>query len=126
MRKMVLIPIDFMKIFYFDSNTETNVTPESPLEMEYTECLQLFNKLRNECSFIGVLLPLNRALQLYREPEALIWMEILDRQERSLEGANVNIPIAEAALEAAFKGQDIKESLKGNFLVWEKQTLPPK
>lgn len=113
-----------MRIFFNNSETGEAVPSAVPVDVTLAEVLMLWAKLISPRSFLGIILSDSMVLQLYLEADGGIYLEILDRERRTTLGANVNTPIAEAAIEAAFTGRDIYNELQQFFLVWTKDSLP--
>jgi hypothetical protein len=55
-------------------------------------------------------------MQIYISPEDKMSLEILDTKTLMAETASVTTPIAETAIEAAYKSIEIKAALKQFFL----------
>lgn len=110
---------------FFDYNDGENqpISPREPVEVSLDEALRALRKLRRERSFLGVILPNDRVLQLYVTEPRVLWLEVLDRRVRQTEGSLVSLPTAEAALDACYEGKEIKATPAPYLLTWKVEDL---
>src|SRR5688572_23601310 len=112
-----------MKVFYFNSETGEEVPSTHGVELDREGTIGAFAHLVRAGSFLGIYLDEKRALQIYLEQDGVTHLEILDRDSKETCSADVNAPIAEAAIEAAFSGKDIQTELQTFFLKWKRGRL---
>src|SRR3954465_15885662 len=112
-----------MKAFYSDYRKGDHIPSDNPAELDFANARRVLNTIRQEGSFLGVLLPDNDVLQLYQEKESLCTVELVHADRKVIEAVKVNMPMAERALEAAFVGEDVKTALSGLFLKWEEKSF---
>jgi hypothetical protein len=107
-----------MKIFYSDYQKKKHVLSSQPEEINHIDARVTLNRLRKEGSFMGIFLQNQDILQLIREREALITVELISKKTGVIEKTTVNIPMAEYAVEAAFSQSDVKSALDEFFVKW--------
>ena len=112
-----------MVFFDYNDGVTKPISPAEAVDASLDEALRILRKLRRERSFLGVILPNDRVLQLYVTEPRVLWLEVLDRRVRQTEGSLVSLPIAEAALHACYEGKDLKATLAPYLLAWKVDRL---
>ena len=106
-----------MKVFHHGCHSVRDTPSESAVERGAAETVLLLSKLGGTGAFLGVELDGNTVLQFWRE-EGMLHTEILDKKSRRLEHCLLNVPLAEQALRAAFRNQNIKQVAEDAFIKW--------
>jgi hypothetical protein len=99
-----------------------DVPSDLPIERKEAEAALLLSKLHGTGAFLGVELDADRVLQFRRE-EGVFYTEILDKQSRSIEHCALNLPLAEQALRAAFRRENIKKVAGNAFIKWQHEQM---
>ncbi|MEO7719586.1 MAG: hypothetical protein ABIY70_25565 [Capsulimonas sp.] len=110
-----------MKITYFNKSTNKYVPYTDPIEADLSKAKKVIHSLSGDGSFLGVELINDIVLQFYYE-EGTFWTELLDVKNRERDGCTITSPMADIALEAAYRREDIKSAMNKagySWLIWE-------
>jgi hypothetical protein len=113
------------RIYFHNSQTGEAVLPENATQQNLQSAHSLFTGLKRADSYIGFETENNIAIQLYRQKDAIWWLEILDTNKPEAIGTHINIPMAERAIALLYSGDTNLEKFKEEypFLVWREVRL---
>lgn len=113
------------RIYFHNSQTGETVLPENAIDQNLQSAQALFIELKRADSYIGFETDNNTAIQLYRQKDAIWWLELLDTSKPKAIGTRINIPMAERAIEPLFSGDRSLEKFKEEypFLQWQEVKL---
>lgn len=117
-----------MQIYYCDAYNIPDVEASSPIEATEAEAQNVFSRIHHAGSFIGIVLGADKVFQMFRKPGGShgppIHAEILDRKNLTIRYCELNTPLAELLIEAAFRNEDFEEKIAFARLEWNDEALP--
>lgn len=99
--------------------------PENAIESNLQHAQTLFMSLVRLDSYIGFESDSNLIIQMLLKRNAIWWLELLDTNRRKAMGTEINIPMAERAMELLYSGDSNLEKFKQeySFLRWKEVKL---
>jgi hypothetical protein len=107
-----------MKIYYSDARSNKIVSARKPDEAGAAQAKQILSRLMSAPSYLGILIDDKIAFQAYLNKDGSVWIEKLNRETKSIQGAHVNLKIALEAVDAIYEGKDFMEALAAHYLNW--------
>lgn len=109
------------RIYFYNSETGETVLPKNAVESDLLRSQTLFLSLKQPDSFIGFETGNNTVIQLLLQKNAMWWLELLDTSKPKAIGTQINIPMAERAIELIYSGDVnlIRFKAEYPFLQWK-------
>jgi hypothetical protein len=111
--------------YFHDAEDGHGIESSSPEPMTLEQALRVFRGLHSPDSFIGFCLPEGLLLQMVMGEDLLFHVEHMKEGASEARRCELNAPLAERVIRAAFEGQPIEPALAEFPVQWKTEQLYP-
>jgi hypothetical protein len=112
-----------MEVYFSGSVGRRDIPDERVVESSLVDVLSIFDGLRREGAFLGILLDGRKTLQLMMRSDGRVFCEILDVQKFERAGSLVSAALAKELIKAAFSGMDLQAFTAQADVSWTVQKI---
>lgn len=112
-------PKHILRIFYGKSEGRADVPNQTPVSISLDTALAIFRGLELRRGFMGVILGDRFVLQMMKEKNGKIRVELLDTSVPAFDAGDIECEFAEDLIRAAAEGKDVFQIARASNYEWE-------